>query len=132
MSSFVFFQIRGYYCQQEIVRQGYYFVVQITSVKKDTISFKTVDIFSAQSPIYIPKQIDNTGNTIPFGNNYYRLCNRSFERGTVKRFNKKHIGKVVVLHVVDITDQGLVLFEPVKSERELRLNELYPIGRNCQ
>lgn len=120
--------------KRTVVRQGYYFVIQIESVNNDTISFHTVDIYTPFKILDI-NLYDDKGNLIKPSDKFFKSCKRDYNRGYLKDSNKKNIGELLLLSVnpsSGIYDDGFIVFNRVENQTDLRLSKFHSFPRNCK
>lgn len=116
--------------KKKIVRSGYYFIVQIERITKDTVYFKTIEIYSVNPLIKI--KIDNDSILQYKQSDISKLLfNRSFYYGKIKNIKKREVGKLIVLNATleDIEKSGYIHFDHPKKLRKLRFSELHLIPR---
>ncbi len=106
-----FFPHSSFAQNKEIVRSGYYFVIQITEIAQgDTIRFETIEIYRAVPNIDLDIESDSI-----IRQNYVADCfrDRSFHLGCLKNARKQDVGKVVILNTTidQISDSGIIIFK---------------------
>lgn len=122
-SSIVFGQKR-----REIIRSGYYFVIQIEDLNCDTINFHTIEVYSLTPSVKI-----SIGNDSTYTESVKSLkfINRSFNKGYLKGTKRSDIGKILVLNTTidKVNDDGFVEFKHPIKLRKLKLCNLYKVRR---
>ncbi|GAA0874341.1 hypothetical protein GCM10009118_07490 [Wandonia haliotis] len=119
--------------EKTVIRQGYYFIVQINSINKDTISFYTVDIYTPFKIVDLDIY-DNDGNLISSSEKFLRLCERNYNQGYLKGLDKKNIGEILILSInpsSGISDDGFIIFNKVENQSSINLSNFYVFPKNC-
>ena len=113
----------------EIIRSGYYFVVQIDSIYRDTISFTTIEIYSPLPSLNLAKA---NGSEIQESLKSSFFINRSFSKGLLVGIKKLNIGNVMVLNTTidNISNDGFIIFKSPLRPKKIYLKNMYRIRRN--
>lgn len=112
------------------------FLVKITAVERDTITFSTIDIYFLQRIPRIENLKDSLGNVLPFKQNYKMFCERRFTKGVIKkRLRKKDVGTLLFLtttgNVNDISENGVVTFMWREKTKNIDMKTIFPLYRCC-
>jgi hypothetical protein len=112
--------------KDDVVRSGYYFVIQITNVSGDTITFETIEIYRTLPNIEITLFNDTTSHENAVTT---KFRNRTFNTGILKGVKNRYIGKLLVLNstIDEIEKTGMVHFKIPKKTKQIRLGKMYRI-----
>jgi len=105
------------------ITRGYYFVIQIQSVKSDTIFFNTIEIYSP-SPIL---DVSNTDTSIV---HLVKIPLENFNMGYLKGIGEKNIGEVMLLYTKSdwINSCNYVKFDYINHLKWTDLSKMYRLG----
>ncbi len=103
----------------------YYFIVQIHTLKSDTISYDVIEIYSSHPKLLIT---DINGENSEIDIEEFPLS--SFKKGYIKGMKKKQIGGVMVLFTKEnwIENDNFVKFDFVNKKYNIVFSRMYRLG----
>lgn len=109
-----------------VIRSGYYFVIQITDVSGDTIRFETVEIYRTAPNLEITLLNDTILSVNPIT---IMFRERSFDTGILRGVKKRHIGKLLVLNTtIDKIDKtGIIEFKHPRKPKQIRIEKMFKV-----
>ena len=114
--------------ERKIVRSGYYFVIQIEAIKKDTIYYKTINIYST-TPNLDLKDFESLSNKSKKNNLF---VNRNFKVGLFEKARFNLIGEIIILNttIENIDESGFVQFKKPIHLKKIRLSDFYEVKKS--
>lgn len=107
------------------IARGFYFVIQLQSIKSDTIFFEPIEIYSP-SPIL---DVSNSDTSIV---HLVKIPLKNFNKGYLKGAKKKNVGNVMLLYTKPewISNDNFIRFDYIDYVEWTDLSKMYRLGES--